>query len=370
MPDTSYGCSHSTCSLPSKARAPWATFSFAPSANSGRVRPAQPKPQSSVTREPLRSAARRGGRKLAVGRAHQRRAAASRPPWGGRGPRLAAATVVARKMSSRHTALPTAHIARLRAEIGSGYSQETSSRVWFLPSATGVLGASREMPRSRAGDVAANARWQAGASSGLRRPRRCSKPWTPPAPRVGGCCGPVRWCARPTASSTASPRLLNAASRVTLLCGSGCGGRTRRAVGARREAEVAHGGTRFEARSMSSGTTRTTVGMTGLIGFGSGYYAMRDCDALAHARPPTSLPAVLSRGPRAHGPGRHPPENLGRRAPIELGLVGDVAATIPSASCPASTRRPTSRISTTRGVTIAKRARTSTISRTQAPEGN
>ena len=34
------------------------------------------------------------------------------------------------------------------------------------------------------------------------------------------------------------------------------------------------------ARSTSSGITRYDVGMTGLIGFSSGYYAMEDCDTL------------------------------------------------------------------------------------------
>jgi pyruvate dehydrogenase (quinone) len=70
------------------------------------------------------------------------------------------------------------------------------------------------------------------------------------------------------------------------------------------------------------------VGMTGLIGFSSGYYAMRDCDTLLMLG--TDFPY------RQFYPesGVHiaqidvRPQNLGRRAPIELGLVGDVAATI------------------------------------------
>jgi pyruvate dehydrogenase (quinone) len=70
------------------------------------------------------------------------------------------------------------------------------------------------------------------------------------------------------------------------------------------------------------------VGMTGLIGFSSGYYAMKDCDTLLMLG--TDFPY------RQFYPesGVHiaqidiRPQNLGRRAPIELGLVGDVAATI------------------------------------------
>jgi pyruvate dehydrogenase (quinone) len=68
--------------------------------------------------------------------------------------------------------------------------------------------------------------------------------------------------------------------------------------------------------------------MTGLIGFSSGYYAMKDCDTLLMLG--TDFPY------RQFYPesGVHiaqidvRPQNLGRRAPIELGLVGDVTATI------------------------------------------
>ncbi len=69
------------------------------------------------------------------------------------------------------------------------------------------------------------------------------------------------------------------------------------------------------------------VGMTGLIGFSSGYAAMQDCDTLvmlgtdfpyrqffpAHAK-------VVQVDLR--------PENLGRRVPLDLALVGDVKSTI------------------------------------------
>ncbi len=71
------------------------------------------------------------------------------------------------------------------------------------------------------------------------------------------------------------------------------------------------------------------VGMTGLIGFSSGYYAMRDCDALLmlgtdfpyrQFYPSSSdvrLAQVDIRG-----------ENIGRRARVEVGVVGDVRATL------------------------------------------
>src|ERR1700750_1075235 len=71
------------------------------------------------------------------------------------------------------------------------------------------------------------------------------------------------------------------------------------------------------------------VGMTGLIGFASGYYAMRDCDVLLMLgtdfpyRPfypeggGTRIAQVDLRA-----------ENIGRRVAVDLGVVGDVRATL------------------------------------------
>jgi pyruvate dehydrogenase (quinone) len=71
------------------------------------------------------------------------------------------------------------------------------------------------------------------------------------------------------------------------------------------------------------------VGMTGLIGFSSGYYALRDCDVLLMLG--TDFPY---RQFYPEGSGVRiaqvdvRPENIGRRAAVELGIVGDVRATI------------------------------------------
>src|ERR1700732_150005 len=69
------------------------------------------------------------------------------------------------------------------------------------------------------------------------------------------------------------------------------------------------------------------VGMTGLLGFASGYYAMMDCDALLMLG--TDFPyqqffpenaAIMQIDLR--------PENLGRRTRLDLGLVGGVRETL------------------------------------------
>ena len=71
------------------------------------------------------------------------------------------------------------------------------------------------------------------------------------------------------------------------------------------------------------------VGMTGLIGFSSGYYAMLDCDILLMLG--TDFPYrqfyPQRRGVRIAQVDIRP-ENLGRRAQIDFGVVGDVKATL------------------------------------------
>jgi pyruvate dehydrogenase (quinone) len=71
------------------------------------------------------------------------------------------------------------------------------------------------------------------------------------------------------------------------------------------------------------------VGMTGLIGFSSGYFAMRDCDVLLMLG--TDFP-YRQFYPEGNGVRIAQvdlrPENIGRRVPVDLGVVGDVRATL------------------------------------------
>ncbi len=103
------------------------------------------------------------------------------------------------------------------------------------------------------------------------------------------------------------------------------------------------------------------VGMTGLIGFSSGYYAMLDCDVLLMlgtdfpyrqfypSRPGVRIAQVDIRA-----------ENIGRRAAVDLGLVGDVRTTI-AALLPLLEQNRDAGISRRRVSTMPGRARRSTI---------
>ena len=120
--------------------------------------------------------------------------------------------------------------------------------------------------------------------------------------------------------------MLNDADRVTILAGRGC--RTAHAqlvaLAAALQAPVVHalGGKEFIEYD-----NPYDVGMTGLIGFSSGYDAMMGCDTLLMLG--TDFPY------RQFYPEKAKvvqvdlrPESLGLRTAIDLGVVGDVGATI------------------------------------------
>src|ERR1700723_2910326 len=124
--------------------------------------------------------------------------------------------------------------------------------------------------------------------------------------------------------------LLNGDRRVTLLCGSGCQGANDQivALAACLKAPIVHA---LRGKEYVEWENPYDVGMTGLIGFSSGYYAMIDCDVLLMLG--TDFP-YRQFYPRGSG-GRVAEvdlraENIGRRVPVDLGIVGDVRATIES----------------------------------------
>ena len=120
--------------------------------------------------------------------------------------------------------------------------------------------------------------------------------------------------------------LLNDSNRVSLLCGSGCAGAHAELLklGETLKAPMVHA---LRGKEYVEYDNPYDVGMTGLIGFASGYYAMLGCDVLVMLGTdfpyrqfyPTEAKIVQVdiRG-----------EKLGNRASLTMGLVGDVKSTI------------------------------------------
>ncbi len=120
--------------------------------------------------------------------------------------------------------------------------------------------------------------------------------------------------------------LLDSAKRITLLCGRGCYGAHAKLMQLAEalKSPIVHA---LGGKEGIEYDNPYDVGMTGLIGFSSGYHAMMDCDTLLMLG--TDFPyrqfyptdsKIAQVDLRA--------ENLGRRCRIDVGLVGDIGATI------------------------------------------
>ena len=120
--------------------------------------------------------------------------------------------------------------------------------------------------------------------------------------------------------------MLNHAGAVTILAGAGCAGAHDQliALAGALKAPVVHA---FRGKEFVEYDNPYDVGMTGLIGFSSGYRAMEHCDALVMLgtdfpyRPflPDGVPVVQVdvRG-----------EQIGKRVPVRVPLVGTVKDTV------------------------------------------
>ncbi|MDR6952058.1 pyruvate dehydrogenase (quinone) [Ancylobacter sp. 3268] len=120
--------------------------------------------------------------------------------------------------------------------------------------------------------------------------------------------------------------LLNAAARVTLFCGRGCAGAHEplMALAEKLKSPIVHA---LGGKEHVEYDNPYDVGMTGFIGFASGYEAMHDCDTLLLLGTDFPYKQFLPTGIKIAQVDIRP-EQLGRRCALELGLVGDVATTL------------------------------------------
>ncbi|WP_028228078.1 ubiquinone-dependent pyruvate dehydrogenase [Paraburkholderia ferrariae] len=142
-------------------------------------------------------------------------------------------------------------------------------------------------------------------------------PWLVPSPPV----------LRPADSEISRlAGMLHAASRITLMCGAGCAGAHDEVIelAKRLKAPIVHS---LRGKEYVEHDNPYDVGMTGMIGFASGYAAMKACDMLLllgadfpyrqfypeHAK----IAQIDVR-----------PEALGNRCPLDLGLIGTVKDTL------------------------------------------
>jgi pyruvate dehydrogenase (quinone) len=122
--------------------------------------------------------------------------------------------------------------------------------------------------------------------------------------------------------------LLNGENRVTMLCGSGCQGAHDQvlALAERLRAPIVHA---LRGKEHVEWDNPYDVGMTGLIGFSSGHYAMIDCDVLLMLGTDFPYRQFYPRGSSVRiAQVDLRADAIGRRAPVDLAVIGDVRATV------------------------------------------
>jgi pyruvate dehydrogenase (quinone) len=215
-------------------------------------------------------------------------------------------------------------------EIGSGYFQETHPESLFRECShyCELISSPNEMPRTlevamreahgKRGVAVVVLPGDVALQAASENPRPTLAGLLPTAPLVV-----------PAAEDLARlAEMLNGGARVTVLCGSGCQDARREllALGELLQAPMVH---TMRGKEYVEWDNPYDIGMTGLIGFSSGYYAMLDCDVLLmlgtdfpyrQFYPESGDTRIVQVDVRS--------ENIGRRAAVHLGVVGDVRATL------------------------------------------
>src|ERR1700754_2040037 len=213
-------------------------------------------------------------------------------------------------------------------EIGSGYFQETNPEHLFAQCShyCELVSQPEQMPRvleiaiqnaiSRRGVAVVTIPGDVAMREAVEQVSRLHFP--PPKPSV---------CPSDDEINTLAT-LLNRTNKITILGGAGCAGAHEELIelAGKLQAPIVHA---MRGKEFIEYDNPFDVGMTGLLGFTSGYHAMMNCDVLLmigtdfpyqqfFPRDATIVQIDL-RG-----------EQLGRRSKVDYGLIGDTKATLRS----------------------------------------
>ncbi|WP_342650355.1 ubiquinone-dependent pyruvate dehydrogenase [Pseudomonas sp. REB1044] len=121
-------------------------------------------------------------------------------------------------------------------------------------------------------------------------------------------------------------QFLSAGKRITLLCGAGCAGAHAEVVALAKQlkAPIVHA---LRGKEHLEYDNPYDVGMTGLIGFASGFNAMKDCDTLLMLGSNFPYRQFFPEKARIAQIDLKP-EALGNRCALEIGLIGDIKHTL------------------------------------------
>ncbi len=211
------------------------------------------------------------------------------------------------------------------AEIGGSYFQETHPEHLFAECAHYVelVSNADQMPRifEKAIRIAVARRGVSvvvipGDVALLATDAKAAS-WLAPKPAV----------VRPSdAEVDALANLLNDGERITMMCGAGCAGVHAEVVelAGALNAPIVHS---LRGKEYVEYDNPFDVGMTGFIGFTSGYAAMKNCDTLVLLGTDFPYRQFYPEGAKVAQIDIRP-ESLGNRCHLALGVVGDVGATV------------------------------------------
>jgi pyruvate dehydrogenase (quinone) len=214
-------------------------------------------------------------------------------------------------------------------EIGAGYFQETHPQMLFKECShyCELVSDPQQMPRTL--EIAIREAVGKRGVSVVVVPGDVALQAASDAPlaKIGGLLPPRPSVTPADAELENLAGLLNGDGRVTILCGSGCEGAHAELLelGKKLKAPMVHA---LRGKEHVEWDNPYDVGMTGLIGFSSGYYAMHDCDILLMLGTDFPYRQFYPRGGVRVAQVDLRPEQIGRRAVVDLGVVGDVKATI------------------------------------------
>jgi pyruvate dehydrogenase (quinone) len=211
-------------------------------------------------------------------------------------------------------------------EIGSGYFQETRPEHLFAQCSHYCETVSQPEHMPRVLEIAIQSALSRRGVAVIALPgdialrdaveHRAGPPFPEPRPSL---------CPSDTEIATLAT-LLNTAEKVTILGGAGCAGAHAELIelAATLKAPIVHA---MRGKEFIEHDNPFDVGMTGLIGFPSGYYAMMHCDLLLMLGTDFPYRQFLPKDAKIvqldlRG------EQLGRRVRLDYGLVGDVQTTL------------------------------------------
>ena len=213
------------------------------------------------------------------------------------------------------------------AEIGSNYFQETHPEQLFRECShyCELVSSAAQMPRTL--DTAIRAAvGHRGVSVIVIPGDVATQPASvTPTPRAA-LLPSAAVVAPPERDLDALAKLLEDGARITIFCGRGCAGAHEplMRLAETLKAPIVHA---LGGKEHVEWDNQYDVGMTGLIGFSSGYHAMMDADVLLMLGTDFPYRQFFPSGAQIAQVDLRP-ENLGRRCNLTLGLVGDVGVTI------------------------------------------